>query len=115
MVTVYWDREGVILLDVMQRGITINSDMYISMLTKMQKCFQCVRPDKNLGEMLLQHNARPHTSNTTWEAVTQTGWTMLLRPTYSPGLAPSDFHLFRHLKDAVRGRKLRWMMVWLAL
>jgi hypothetical protein len=35
MVTVYWDCEGMILLDVVQRGITINSDTYISMLTKM--------------------------------------------------------------------------------
>jgi hypothetical protein len=98
MVTVYWDCEGVILLDVMQRGITVNSDMYIIMLTKMQKCFQCVWPDKNLCEMLLQHNTRPHTSNTSQEAITQLGWTMLWHPSYIPGLAPSDFHLFRPLK-----------------
>jgi len=28
MVTVFWDSEGVILLDVMQRGKKINSDIY---------------------------------------------------------------------------------------
>jgi hypothetical protein len=28
MVTVFWDSEGVILLDVMQRGTKINSDTY---------------------------------------------------------------------------------------
>jgi hypothetical protein len=80
----------------------------------MQKCFQCVRPDKNLCEMLLQHNARPHTSNTTREARTQLGWTKLWHPSNSPGLAPSDFHLFRPLKDAVRGGKLSRMMMGLA-
>jgi hypothetical protein len=31
------------------------------------------------------------------------GWTMLPHPPYSPDLAPSDFHLFVSLKDALRG------------
>jgi len=34
MVTVFWDCEGVILLDVMQRGMTIDSNVYINMLKK---------------------------------------------------------------------------------
>jgi len=75
------------------------------MLIKMQKCFQCVWPDRNLREMLLQHNTRPQASNTSQEAVTQLGWTMLWHPSYSPSLAPSDFHLFRPLKDAFQRRK----------
>ncbi|PNF18593.1 hypothetical protein B7P43_G06250 [Cryptotermes secundus] len=27
------------------------------------------------------------------------GWTVLPHPPYSPGLAPSDFHLFGPMKD----------------
>jgi hypothetical protein len=34
MVTVFWECEGVILLDVMQRGMTTESDVYINMLKK---------------------------------------------------------------------------------
>jgi hypothetical protein len=34
MVTVFWDCEGVIHLDVMQRGITIDSNVYINTLKK---------------------------------------------------------------------------------
>jgi hypothetical protein len=34
MVKVFWDCEGVILLDVMQRGMTIDSDMYNNTLKK---------------------------------------------------------------------------------
>jgi len=41
MVMVFWDCEGVILLDVVQRGMTFNSDTYISTLNKMRKRFQC--------------------------------------------------------------------------
>jgi hypothetical protein len=31
------------------------------------------------------------------------GWTVLPHPSYSPDLAPLDFHLFGSLKDALRG------------
>jgi hypothetical protein len=41
----------------------------------------------------------------TQEAVTKLGWTVLSRPPYSPDLAPSDFHLFGALKDAIRGKR----------
>jgi len=46
--------------------------------------------------------------------ITQLGWTMFPHPTYSPGLEPSEFQLFRPLKDAVCGRKLSRMMMSLA-
>jgi hypothetical protein len=51
-----------------------------------------------------QHeNARPHTSLRTWEHITKMGWTVLPYPSYSPDLAPLDFHLFGSLKDALCG------------
>jgi histone-lysine N-methyltransferase SETMAR len=56
--------------------------------------------------MLLQHNnTMTQTNVKTQEAISQLGWLVLSHPSYSPGLAPSDFHLFRLLKDAVHGRK----------
>jgi len=36
---VFWNCEGMILLDVMQRGRTVNSDAYVSMIKKMSKVF----------------------------------------------------------------------------
>ena len=36
MCTVFWDRKGVILLDFLEPGQTINSDHYIAMLTKLK-------------------------------------------------------------------------------
>jgi hypothetical protein len=38
----------------------------------------------------------------TREAITKFGLTVLPHPLYSPDLAPSDFHLFGALKNAVR-------------
>jgi len=40
MITVFWDTDGVILVDVMARGETINSDVYIKTLQKMKQRYQ---------------------------------------------------------------------------
>jgi hypothetical protein len=37
MATVFWDAEGVILVDIMPRGQTITSDLYIQTLKNLQK------------------------------------------------------------------------------
>lgn len=105
MVTVFWDSEGVILVDVMPRGTTINSEAYVKTLHKLKNRFRRVRHDKNPAEILILHdNARPHTSLRTREHLKKLGWTTLPHPPYSPDLAPSDFHLFGPLKDGLRGR-----------
>jgi len=36
MCNVFWDRKGVILLDFLEPGLTINSDRYIRTLTKLK-------------------------------------------------------------------------------
>jgi transposase len=100
----FWDCDGVILVDVMPRGVTINSESYINTPNKLKKRFRRVRYGKNSAEMLLQYdNARPHTNLRTREYITKMGWTVLPHPPYSPDLAPSDLHLFGSLKDALRG------------
>jgi len=57
MVAVLWDCEGVALLDVMQRGTTNKTEAHTSKLKKkLRKLFHRVRPERNLGEMLLQND-----------------------------------------------------------
>jgi len=105
MCTVFWDRKGVILLDFLEPGQTINSDRYIATLTKLKARISRVRPEKKKTTFLLQHdNARPHTSLKTVEHIANLGWTVLPHPPYSPDLAPSDFHLFGPMKDGLRGQ-----------
>ncbi|GFU47154.1 uncharacterized protein TNCV_5071501 [Trichonephila clavipes] len=50
------------------------------------------------GVVLLHDNARQHTANRTQDLITSFGWEQLDHPPYSPDLAPSDYHLFMHLK-----------------
>jgi histone-lysine N-methyltransferase SETMAR len=106
MITTFWDTDGVILVDVMARGETINSYAYIKTLQNLKQRYRRVRPNRNPGDTLIQHdNARPHTSLRAQEAIAKFGLNVLPHPPYSPELAPSVFHLFGPLKDALRGTR----------
>ena len=52
----------------------------------------------------MHDNAGSHTAAHTLETLKQLKWEAMEHPTYSPDLAPSDFHLFGPLKEALRGR-----------
>jgi transposase len=47
---------------------------------------------------MLNNNACPHTATATQDLMTPFGWELFVHPPYSPDLAPSDFHVFLHLK-----------------
>ena len=53
------------------------------------------------GVLLLHDNTAQLTINT----ILQLNWEVLEHPAYSPDLAPSDFHLFGPLRNALRGRR----------
>jgi len=63
MITVFWDIDGAILVDVMAKGETINLDTYIKTLQKLKQRYWRLRPNRNPGDKLIQHdNASTHTS-----------------------------------------------------
>ena len=53
---------------------------------------------------LLQHDNRTHTSLKIMEHIDNLGYTVLPHPQYSSDFEPSDFHLFRLLKDGMHGK-----------
>jgi len=73
-ITVFWETDGVIPVDVMARGETINLDVYIKTLQKMKQHYWRVWRYKNAGDKWIQHdNNRPHTSLRTQEAIAKFG------------------------------------------
>ena len=100
MATVFWDIEGVILVDFMPKGTAIHSDVYIDTLHKLKARLKRVRPHLDMSKVLLP--VRPHASLKTREVIASFGWTTVTHPPYSPDLAPSDYYLFGPLKEGVR-------------
>jgi len=101
MIAVFWDNDGVILVNVMAIGETINSGAHIKTLQKLKERYRRVRPHRIPGSILIQHdNIRPHTSLRTQEAIANL---VGMCSPHIPDLAPSDFHRFGSLKDALSG------------
>ena len=58
-----------------------------------------------MNQVLLLHDVRSHTSLSMRETLATMGWTVLPHRPCSPDLAPSNFHVFGSLDDALRGRR----------
>ncbi|GFT16886.1 hypothetical protein TNCV_3193531 [Trichonephila clavipes] len=56
------------------------------------------------GVLLLDDNARPHTSRMPRDLIESFGLGVFDTASYSSDLAPSDFHLFRSLKHSLGGK-----------
>jgi len=54
--------------------------------------------------MTMHHHIGPRARQTV-DKIEKMGWELLQHPLYSPDLAPSDFHLFRPLKESLGGIK----------
>ena len=107
MLTVFWDSKGPILENYQECGTTVTSATYCDLLQReLKPAIRSKRKGKLSKEILLLHdNARPHTAAHTLETLKQLKWESMEHPAYSPDLAPSDFHLFRPLKNALQGRR----------
>jgi histone-lysine N-methyltransferase SETMAR len=55
--------------------------------------------------VMLPDNAHPHTATATQDLIATFGWEQFDHPPYSPDLAPSNFHVFLHLKTFIGGRR----------
>ena len=92
MGTVYWDAEGLILAEFLERGQTITAARCVQTLHKLRRALRDKRPGRNF--IILHDNAR-----LTSEAMARIGWEVLPHPSYSPDLAHSDYHIFGFVKN----------------
>ena len=104
MVTIFWDEDGVLIVDFLESGQTINSERYFKVLRKLKQAIKKKHPGLDVTNITMHHdNARPHTAHITAQEIANMGWKIMPQPPYSPDLAPSDFHLFGPLKDELCG------------
>ncbi|GBM18588.1 hypothetical protein AVEN_37238-1 [Araneus ventricosus] len=75
MVTVFWDTQGILLIEFMTRRTTINSEVYCRTLKKLKRAIQNKRRGLlSSGVVLLHDNARPHTAVRTGEVLRKFKW-----------------------------------------
>jgi histone-lysine N-methyltransferase SETMAR len=99
--TVFWDAEGRIFIEFLPPGETINAAHYVETLKKLRRAPCDKHPGKNI--ILQRDNAWPYTARLLSEEIRRFGWEVLPHPSYSLDRAPSDYHLFRFIKDEMRG------------
>lgn len=108
MASVFWDANGIIFIDYLQKGTTINSDYYCALLDRLKAEIANKRPHLQKKKVLFhQDNAPCHRSMKTMAKLNELGFELLTHPPYSPDLAPSDFFLFSDLKRMLAGKKFK--------
>ena len=106
MATVFWNSEGVLLLQFMPHKTTITGDTYASTMVALREDIKHKRRGKlSVGVLPLHDNAPAHKSRTLRAAIRKCGFVELNHPPYSPDLAPTDYFLFRNLKKMLRRRR----------
>ena len=97
--SIFWDQDGILPIDHLPKGQTINAEYYLSLLVQWKDILTGKRRGKvTKGVLFLHDNAPAHWALTTQKKLAYLGFHCLDHPLYSPDLAPSDYHLFPGLK-----------------
>ena len=99
----FWDARGMLYFDLLPQGKTVNATLYSTQLENLAAAIREKRR-RRANVYLLHDNARPHTAKDTHSKLAELNWEIVPHPPYSPDLAPSDYHLFRHLKSFLRSK-----------
>ena len=59
MICVWWDWEGVVHWEMLERNVTVNKNLYISQLRRVNEAIRLKIPDRQGQVILLYDNARP--------------------------------------------------------
>ena len=109
--SVFWDAKGIVFINYLQKGKTINGEYYAKLLRELQQAIKSKRPGKlTKGVLLHQDNAPAHKSLVAMSAVHDCGFELIDHPPYPPDLAPSDYFLFPNLKNILLENGTRLMM-----
>jgi len=102
LASIFWDQDGILCIDYLPKGQTINTEYYSSLLVQLKDILKGKRHGKfTKGVLFLQHNAPAHRALAIQKKLAYLGFQFLDCPPYSPDLVPSDYHLFPGLKKTI--------------
>ena len=106
MLYIWWNQKGVLYYELLKLGKAINGDRYRTQLICLKRAIAEKRPEyATRHEVIIFHhdNARPHVAIPVKNYLENSGWEVLPHPPYSPDFAPSDYHLFWSMQNALTG------------
>jgi len=105
LASIFWDQDGVLHIDYLPKGQTINAEYYSYLLVQLKDILKEKRRRKvTKGVLFLHDNAPAHRALATQKKLAYLGFQCLHHSPYSPDLAPSDYHLFPGLKKESKVR-----------
>ena len=104
--SVFWDADGILLIDFLEKGRTVTGKYYSNLLQQLRAAIIEKRPGKmTRGVLFHQDNGAAHKSTIAMATIRDCGYELLEHPPYSPDLAPSDYYLFSFLKKHLAGTR----------
>ena len=111
MLCICWDWKGILHYELLLENQMINSNKYCSKLDQ-QKWWKCLEFVNRKHRNFHQDTSRPYVSLMTRQKLLQLGWEIMIHLSYSPDIAPSDFHLFPSLQNSSMEKlSVPWKMV----
>ena len=105
LASIFWDQEGILIIDYLPKSQTINAEYYSSLLVQLRDIVKEKRRGNVIkGVLFLHNNAPAHQTLATQKKLAYLGFQCLDHPPYSPDLAPLDYHLFPGLKKQLKVR-----------
>ena len=100
MISVFFKTAGLVHLDCLDKGETLNAAYYIKYCLKpVIRAIKEQRPTSGTTNMKFHHdNARAHIAKSVISYLESEGMRLIRHPPYSPDLAPCDFWLFDYIK-----------------
>jgi len=98
--SIFWDKDGILLIDYFPTGQIINAEYYLSLLVQLKDILKEKRRPRegHQGSLVLARQCPGSPVLATQKKLTYLRFQCLDHPPYSPDLAPSDYHLFPGLK-----------------
>lgn len=99
LLSIFWDSNGILLIDYLFKDQTIKSEYYTKLLDQLDQKFH--KKDTGFQKQKIifhQKNACLHTTVITISKLNELDCDLLNHLPYSLDLSPSDFHLFLRLR-----------------
>ena len=104
LASIFWDQDGILLIDYLPKGQTINAEYFLPLLVQLKESLkEKCRWKVTKGVLFLHDNVPAHPALATQKKLAYLGFQCLDHPPCSSDLAPLDYRLFHGLKKQFKG------------